>query len=208
MEKIVNPCVVAAFALLVFPMAATGYTAPPRPPIVVTTACGPCAGWWDYGHRLTVCPSAEPLLDAWFACVEGPCATECSAWIAAYDACVTSGDPSCEMIDDSTCNACITRPDAQGGCRTETDDCGADTTGCVTCGEWLTGGDPQWLCPYASIGAAEALSECACGDCGAACKGQCSTGAYVPSTSPACDACVWSTCSAQGSACAADMVTM
>lgn len=158
---------------------------PPPTPIAVLTPCGPCAGWWDWGHRLTVCSSpSEGLLQAEVDCLcSGAGAGSCTAWCAGYEACQASGDPACVIADDPICDAAMS---LGGACHTEAFACGADHTGCVSCSAWLDGGDPEWLCPSTggppdSIDPAITLSDCACsGGCSSKCSGACGLGYFDP----------------------------
>src|ERR1051326_6513704 len=127
-------------ALILLVLAAWLSCAPPQPfpepfdtaPAGLTSPCGPCGGAVDLAHILAICPASQPLWTAELACLRGPCQGACAGWLAQYDACVASGVPTCSWTDWLTCDACITTPDALGGCRDEVTACGADRTGCVT----------------------------------------------------------------------------
>lgn len=165
---------------------------------LVADLCGPCAGWWDWGHRLTICADpSEGLLQDELACMAGPCMGACAGWLADYSACEASGDPACTIANDDACNACITTPNALGGCRDEVIVCGYDATGCMTCGEWLFGGDIEWLCPYDSIDASIGMTDCVCsGACSSVCADEmCGIGYYDNSAVPSapCAMCIQDT---------------
>ena len=153
-------------------------------------------------------------MQAEMSCMADPngCAPECDGWLADYAACEASGDPTCEILDYPACDVCIeTSSDGHHGCRAETAACGADRTGCVTCVQWLAGGDPQWLCPSYdppdSIDAAIALSSCVCSACASECASACALGYYDPRVVLAgnddgpCPVCVGGACASQSAAC-------
>lgn len=140
-------------------------------------ACTACGGWGrDWSARLDICADpSEALHESWVDCVRASCAATCALWLDAYDACTASGPPCQVAGDTEDCDLCMvgSPPYAGNGCYEVNLACSSDTTGCVSCAEWLGGGNIDNLC-YApgvsSLSAAIDLIACACsGACAGAC---------------------------------------
>src|SRR5512147_1439739 len=113
-------------------------------------ACYPCAAWVTWGEREQVCAApSEALWGDLLACMRRPdgdpaggCATTCAGYLAGYDACAASGDPSCVPFGPLVCGAPPTACDecVAGSCSAPASACSNDTTECVSCNLWLGGG--------------------------------------------------------------------
>lgn len=143
------------------------------------SACFPCSYWSTWGDREHVCAvPSEGLLDADIACLRGTCAGPCASWLASYDACASSGTPTCTPSGTSDCYDCMEGNGAYVGlgCAATTSACSADQTGCTSsCAAWIGGAA---ICDVVTQ-EEDALEACACaGACASKCGSMCIQSAY------------------------------
>lgn len=174
-------------------------------------ACLDCSAPTCQSEQADRCPASQTLWTDFLSCVRrdegdpaGGCANECASWLGALDACAMGPDPLCTPVLDGTdaCYACWSGHPAapyEGiGCATEDAACSLDRTGCITCADYLGGGNIDGVCQDGVADQAAAdLSVCACeGPCATECKGSCPLflgWAYLERALPLsqrCDACL------------------